>query len=72
MSQVEAAKEGYDQVLQCLQDNITEAGTKHFFPVLKRDDIGELNTGRPSFIPYVLANKLVDHPTDTLHRQWVC
>lgn len=50
MPQAEAAKEGYDQVLWCLEDNITEAGAMNFFAVLKRDDGGASN--RPSYITY--------------------
>lgn len=45
LPQREANKEGYDQVLWLLDDNITEAGAMNFFAVLKRDDGGESALG---------------------------
>ena len=41
MPQAEAAKKGYDQVLWCIGDKITEAGAMNFFVSLRRDDGGE-------------------------------
>ena len=52
MPQAEAAKEGYDQVLWCLEDKITEAGAMNFFAVLKRDDGGTSN--KSPLLHYVL------------------
>ena len=35
-----AAKQGYEQCLWLLGDNVTEAGAMNFFVILKRDDGG--------------------------------
>ncbi|GJE98000.1 branched-chain amino acid aminotransferase [Phanerochaete sordida] len=46
MPQAEAAKKGYDQVLWCIGDKITEAGAMNFFVSIRRDD-GDIDVYTP-------------------------